>query len=121
MLQQGLPPSVMLITFKKLHGNKTNEYMIRLGHQYAVNEHQTLSKPAHLDLSQLLAGVKLVSALEMTLSGSEEHNHWVQHRKDWTGSDIRTRSTVTDDNTTVVLQPMEIRTFVVTLEQRESN
>lgn len=116
--RDALPPNVMCVTFKKLDSNAENQYMIRLGHQYSINEDKALSQPAQIDLSQLIAGMKLVSVVETTLTGNEEYNSWAVSRLDWTGSDLRSQSTVSDTNTTVVLQPMEVKTFVVTLEQQ---
>lgn len=110
----------MLITFKKLHDkNNTDatEYLLRLGHQYSVNEDEMLSKPVDIDLSQLFATFKLISAMEMTLTGNQKYDDWINSRLDWTGSDLRSLSTVNDSNTTVNLKPMEVRTFVVTLEE----
>jgi Glycosyl hydrolases family 38 C-terminal beta sandwich domain len=112
----------MLVTFKRLHGNvnSTNEYMIRLGHQFSVNEDAELSKPVTIDLANLFAGFKLTAAKEMTLSANQAYNEWVKTRLDWTGSSQLSWSAVGYGNTTVTLQPMDVRTFVVSLEEASS-
>ncbi|CAB9508715.1 Lysosomal alpha-mannosidase [Seminavis robusta] len=117
-LQAALPPNVMLVTFKKLHGNHTNEYLIRLGHQYSLGEDDQLSKPATIDLSNLFAGFTVASVTEMTLSANQAYDNWIKTRLDWTGSGGRSLSGLGDDNTTVVLQPMDVRTYVVALNRR---
>jgi hypothetical protein len=135
-LQQQLPPSIMLITFKKLHngglvgegghsssaassGGGGDDYLVRLAHQYAKDEDQVLSEPVSIDLAKLLAGFKITSVVETTLTANQELNDWVKRRMDWTGSGPLPLSYVSASNTTITLQPMEIRTFVMKLELQQ--
>lgn len=114
VLQSSLPPNVMLITFKKL---KNDEYMVRLGHQYSIGEDESLSAPVEVDLSLLLAGFQVKTAVEVTLTGNQKYNKWIKSRLDWTGSGMLPKSEVDDSNTKFLLKPMEIRTFIVKLQQ----
>jgi len=112
-----LPANVMLITFKKLYGGSSTDYLIRLGHKYAVDEDEELSQPVHVDLATLLSGFELVSAVEMTLTGNQKYDDWINNKLDWVGSNPIAQSSIGDTNSTVTLQPMEIRTFVVNLKK----
>jgi Glycosyl hydrolases family 38 C-terminal domain/Glycosyl hydrolases family 38 C-terminal beta sandwich domain len=120
-LKAALPSNVMLVTFKRLHGNvnNTSQYMIRLGHQFSVNEDEELSKSVTIDLANLFTGFKLTAAKEMTLSANQAYNEWVKTRLQWTGSSSQP-SAVSYGNTSVTLYPMDVRTFVVSLEEASS-
>ena len=113
-LNDTLPPNIMLITFKKLDQSK--KYLIRLGHQFGVDEDKALSKEETIDLSALFSGFKVLGASENTLSGNQGWNKWLEKRLDWTGLDPPSRSTVDDENTIVSLKPMEVRTFILEME-----
>jgi hypothetical protein len=122
-LKTPLPSPLMLVTFKKLHTTSSttgdlpsSEYLIRLGHQYAANEDDVLSRPVTLDLKDLFSGFEVVSAIEVTLTANQNFNDWVKRRMDWTGSGPLPESSVSDSNTTVTLFPMEIRSFILKLE-----
>ena len=115
-LREALPPNLMLVTFQKLGGKESNDYMIRLGHQYGENEDTELSQPVTVDLATLFNGFKVISVDEVTLTGNQKFSDWQSTRLKWVGSRDFSEITVDDtNNTTVTLQPMDIRTFNVTM------
>ena len=114
-LKQALPPNVMLVTFKRL---ASTQFMIRLGHQYGLDEDATLSQVVQVDLAGLFSLFQVISVEEMTLTGNQKYNDWVKKRLDWTGTGPIPTSSVSDSNTVVILSPMEVRTFVVGLKEQ---
>lgn len=111
-LQTALPKNVMLLTFMRLSGDDKPAFLVRLGHQYAVGEDSTLSRPVDVDLSTLLAGYSISSVVEKTLTGNQDWEDYVKRYMDWTGEGNKfTRSE--SANTTITLCPMEIRTFEI--------
>lgn len=114
-LTEALPSNIMLVTFKKL--DKSKKYLIRLGHQYGVDEDTTLSKEVTLDLAVLFSSFNVLGASERTLSGNQGWNDWLEHRLDWIGlGSTPVKSDVDDKQTTVTLKPMEVRTFILEME-----
>ena len=136
-----LPDNIMLITKRQLlsDNNKhekepgfttTASFLIRLGHQYDKGEDPALSLPVDIDLSVLFPGQSITSVEEKTLSGNKNIHAWNKERYNWTSS-IKTISTKerrsnfyhdsgTDegknDDHFVTLTPMDIRTFIVSVE-----
>jgi hypothetical protein len=111
----------MLITWSLVHDAPSTTFLIRLGHQYAAGEHETLSLPAHVDLNTLLVGYKVVSINEKTLSGNQDYSAWTKRRLDWTGDagvkgeNAKTKN-IADESGRIILKPMEVRTFEVQVE-----
>ena len=120
-LQAALPPNVMLVTFVEFDGNiddNKSTHMLRLGHQYGIDDDPDLSQPVQVDLTALLSKFKVVAAEEMTLSSNQRYNDWVDRRMDWLGSGPLAPSNVDIAHPVVTLGPMEIRTFRLQLEPR---
>jgi Glycosyl hydrolases family 38 N-terminal domain/Glycosyl hydrolases family 38 C-terminal domain/Alpha mannosidase middle domain len=74
-LSKELPENVMVITKRQLYSNnsassKTVSYLVRLGHQYGLDEDPTLSKPVEVDLRSLFPSQAVTHVTELTLSGS---------------------------------------------------
>lgn len=121
LLKSSLPENVMLVTFALLHDAPPTTFLIRLGHQYASHESESLSKTAHVNLKKLLLpGWKIVSMTEKTLSGNRDYTEWRKRRLVWTGDsngnegDKMASSAM--EGYVVKLKPMEIRTFEVRVE-----
>jgi len=107
-----LPHNVMLVTLMELHSTSTidrNEksagdvtmYLVRLGHQYAVGEHELWSKPVNIDLSILFPddnGNKILDVLEMTLSNNQEYSSNARIRYDWLHPRLQRNSTHAGDS-----------------------
>ena len=132
-----LPENVMVITKKRLdgHGSKLSNgrftsYLVRLGHQYGLDEDETLSKPIDVDLATLFPGQTISSVIELTLSGNRDVASWKKERLDWFAGDGSRRRHDNDDanalggNTgsfKVTLSAMDIKTFnVTTLDEMAS-
>jgi hypothetical protein len=110
-LQTQLPPNVMLMTFAKVH-SRANTYLVRLGHQYALNEDAALSKSVEVDFSSLFAGLDVVHAIEKTLSGNQNWTQFQSRRLDWvSGNNVDQMRDPSD--LTVTLDPLDIKTFHV--------
>jgi hypothetical protein len=116
-VQSSLPENVMLVTFTLLHEAPSTTFLIRLGHQYASHESASLSKPAHVNMQQvLLDNWKIVSMTEKTLSGNQDYSEWQRRRLDWTdggGKGNENTASNTMGSYDIELKPMEIRTFEV--------
>jgi len=126
-----LPVNVHLLS---LEARSNSELLVRLAHQFAVNEDATLSDPVSVDLFQLLAAWGPVSAQEMTLSANQLKSEQLAGKIQWpteTGasaaggakivkpeavdkraSKLRGASTAFE----VTLNPMQIKTFLVQLK-----
>jgi hypothetical protein len=112
-IRQSLPSNIMLITFARLPGSGMPTYLIRLAHQYGVGEDETLSQPVAVDLSSLFTQGTIVKVTEKTLSGNLDWEDYLQARKRWTDEEEIPYDGV---NSTVVMTPMNIRTFEVAVQ-----
>mmetsp|Transcript_17542 Transcript_17542/g.43139 ORF Transcript_17542/g.43139 Transcript_17542/m.43139 type:complete len:408 (+) Transcript_17542:696-1919(+) len=120
-LAKDLPPNVMLITRQRwTEPNSTQsdkQFLIRLGHQYGNGEDDHLSTPATVDLVDCLPGYEISEVVELTLSGNQNVEDWEKSRLVWTGSGSQSSKGSTGlKDTAVELQPMDIRTFRVTVK-----
>lgn len=111
-----LPPNVMLTTLLWLPSRQQPTLLVRLGHQYGIDEDTVLSKPVKVNVSLILAAhFKVDKMTEMTLTGNQEWNECLARRFNWTGTSqtdpIHERDVPGD--TTITLHPLEIRTFEV--------
>jgi hypothetical protein len=114
-LQGELPPNVMLITRSLLYDEPSTTILIRLGHQYAVDEDEKLSNSVEVDLSVCVPpGYTISNVVEMTLSGNQGHSAWLEKRLDWDGATKSSRSSPLH-GTKVELTAMDIRTFLVSV------
>lgn len=115
LLEKALPANVMLITFQRLGSVDSNEYLVRLGHQYGFNDDTALSKPVDVDLATSFVGLKVLSVEELTLTGNQKLSDWLHSRLDWVNSSNPTQSSkaAASTNTTITLHPMEVRTFKI--------
>jgi len=118
---KSLPPNVMLITRLRLTDATSSEsekqFLIRIGHQYGIGEDEELSKPASVDLVDCLPGYEINGVVELTLSGNQNVEDWEKTRLVWSASRSKSsKDTGLQDGTVVELQPMDIRTFRVTVK-----
>jgi hypothetical protein len=119
-VQSSLPENVMLVTLTLLHEAPSTTFLIRLGHQYASHESASLSKPAHVNMEEvLLDDWKIVSMTEKTLSGNQDYSEWQRRRLDWTGDGKGNENAASNTmgSYDIELKPMEIRTFEVQVER----
>jgi hypothetical protein len=116
-----LPNNVELMTAQVQSNGNT---LIRLAHSYGVGEDATLSKPATVDLNTLFnQGVGSVTELSLSAAypaGSHKPYEWNTTdgeigRRARTGEVARRRRGADGKliDTTITLQPLEIRTFSI--------
>jgi len=116
-----LPPNVQLMTLTPW--NATNSYLVRLSHQFAVNEDPNYSKPVTVDLASLLKW-NITSATELSLTANQ--NKATMKRPTYPiSSSSKMHLGVRGDPTEIIyinaelkavnvnLGPMEIKTFLV--------
>lgn len=127
-----LPKNIHLLTFEPW---RTNSLLIRFEHILAKDEDQQYSQSVTFDFQDVFRGLSVASIRETTLSA----NQWLDKAKrlqfssqttdanevNTTTEDVTSNAngvnqdTSTDNETTdltIVLKPMEIRTFVVELK-----
>jgi hypothetical protein len=115
-IQKALPSNVMLLTFSKLSHRDRPTFLVRLAHQYGVDEDEMYSEPVEVDLASLFSQHKVVHVVEKTLSGNQNLSEYLQNRKRW-ARETNSASGVQDGTeTTFVIGPMDIRTFEVVVE-----
>ena len=110
-----LPKNLQLITIKLLSAsNGVDNFLIRIGHAYGHGESKDLSVPVSVDLSDILLDFKIESVTEKTLTGNRDKKDWLKNKLKWSSAQShREVLDVQGGDSTVVIHPMEIRTFVV--------
>ena len=115
-LSYDLPINIQLNTFETW---SPNVLLLRLAHQFAVDEDTELSAPVTIDLSTLLSRYDIKSVTEMSLSVNQEKQTMLANKIQWsTANDAQLsvplqKSLSNDDYYEVTLNAMEIRTFLV--------
>ncbi|XP_059774202.1 lysosomal alpha-mannosidase isoform X2 [Balaenoptera ricei] len=117
-LRRELPPSVHLLTLARW-GPET--LLLRLEHQFAVGEDsgRNLSSPVTLDLTDLFSAFTITDLRETTLAANQLRAH--ASRLQWTPNTGPTPHPSPSRlvSTTITLQPMEIRTFLASVQWEE--
>lgn len=116
-LRRELPPSVHLLTLARWD-QKT--LLLRLEHQFAVGEDSgNLSSPVTLDLTDLFSAFTITYLQETTLVANQLRAS--ASRLKWTPNTGPTPlpSPSRLDPATITLQPMEIRTFLASVQWEE--
>ena len=116
-VNESLPVNVHLLTLDQL---SQNEYLVRVEHYFEVNEDATYSKAVTVDLQALFQNIGMISNMvELTLGANLELSNL--KRLDWSASDdqslngVENGESVEVKDTNVSLNPMQIRTFRVTV------
>lgn len=104
-----LPRNVMVVTFNAL---EDGTFLIRLGHQYGENEDSIYSRPARVDIQELFTWSEISSVVEMNLSANQSLEDFEARRYRWSDG---TQPKNILEGTVCILQPLEIKTFVVTV------
>ncbi|XP_033709972.1 lysosomal alpha-mannosidase [Tursiops truncatus] len=119
-LRRELPPSVHLLTLARW-GPET--LLLRLEHQFAVGEDsgRNLSSPVTLDLTDLFSAFTITDLRETTLAANQLRAH--ASRLQWTPNTGPTPHPSPSRllSTTITLQPMEIRTFLASVQWEEDS
>lgn len=117
-LRRELPPSVRLLTLARW-GPET--LLLRLEHQFAVGEDsgRNLSSPVTLDLTNLFSAFTITNLRETTLAANQLLAY--ASRLQWTTDTgpAPHPSPSRPVSATITLQPMEIRTFLASVQWEE--
>lgn len=110
-----LPKNLQLITIKLLSvTDAVSTFLIRIGHAYGHEESKDLSVPVSIDLSQVFWDFNVVDVAETTLTGNRGKEDWLKNKLKWTSDQSRQGTLgIHGRNFTVVIHPMEIRSFLV--------
>ena len=139
MLASALPANIKLMTVTNNYAAANDgQLLLRLAHLYSVGEHPILSQPVTLSLSAVFAkaGLKVTEGIEMSLTANREvldldaerrRRQWKKEgytagrgaRDEAIASDQsfrrRNRLDSSDAALPVVIGPMEIKTYLVTI------
>lgn len=115
-LKSRLPGNINLLTLELLGKN----ILLRLEHFYGFGEHPVYSKPTNVSLEELFTPFTIVGAREMSLGANiflEESNklRWNDQYPDENDED-EAQEEVEDENLTISFQPMQIRTFLLSIQ-----
>ncbi|CAF3219791.1 unnamed protein product [Rotaria socialis] len=123
LLKTDLPPQVNILTIEPLNQNKDRlSILFRIEHIYEPNEHPTLSKPISIRADKIFNNHKMLEIKEVTLGANMYKNEAFKRLK-WTldetneGKNQHPEVSIFDGKT-IQLSPMQIRSFIVKLENR---
>jgi hypothetical protein len=119
-LTQDLPLNLDLMTLQIVVGG---DHLLRLSHQFAVGEDPVLSQPATVDLSSIFSGLTLSNIQEVSLTANQNvqaiEERLNQYNWETTGpnADVNTKTypTIPFDGASVTINPMDIRTFSLSI------
>ncbi|RXN26527.1 lysosomal alpha-mannosidase [Labeo rohita] len=114
-LQADLPPAVHLLTLSQWDKDLV---LVRLEHQYEAKESKTYSQPVTVNLQKLFSTLKVLGASEMSLGA----NQWKEdmNRLQWNPEKTSKPLPLSAKDPSpgeVTLNPMEIRTFLLRVQQ----
>ncbi|UJR22329.1 hypothetical protein I4U23_025391 [Adineta vaga] len=116
-LTNDLPLNVHLLTFDQID---TKQYLIRIEHYFEMDEDETYSQQVIFDLQKLFQSKGTITDIaELTLAGNlaltdMERLEWIT--KDGESSKMKAPKKVSVKNVNIALNPMQIRTFRITVE-----
>ncbi len=123
-LKQDLPDNVNILTLEQW--NDQGDVLLRLEHLYDKDDAGgTMTEPATVNLSELFTEFVYAEAVEMTLGGNMELDdmerlHWTSAKYSHSHKGTHAMKQREFDGSTVELQPMEIRTFMLLKEASKS-
>ena len=126
-LRAPLPLNVHLLT---LRPTAPGQLLLRLSHQFGIDEDPSLSGLAAVDLATLFAQWEVTAAEEVSLTANQNKSAILARRRlaaQWTVADgdrphpWRQLSFNFSANSTAVLGPLEIKTFAVSVVARVSS
>jgi lysosomal alpha-mannosidase len=111
-----MPINIHLLTFDQLGPEK---YLIRVEHFFEKNEDENFSKPVQIDLQELFNSQgQIIDLIELTLSANSPLNDI--KRLNWTTTENQSshwNGNSKAKDTTITLNPMQIRTFQVSVQK----
>mmetsp|Transcript_26761 Transcript_26761/g.89008 ORF Transcript_26761/g.89008 Transcript_26761/m.89008 type:complete len:566 (+) Transcript_26761:339-2036(+) len=114
-LAQALPANVQIVSLQQWDEQTV---MLRLAHQFGLGEHETLSKPATVDLEGLFAGKRILQADERGLAVTVSREEVLKRRIPWK-VEGEAKPAQSEDapkgSLEVTLGPLQIRTFLIKL------
>ena len=110
-LARSLPANVHLLTLESFG----KSVLLRLEHQFAVDEDDELSKPVTVQLKGLFQDFTILAMTELNLSGNLVKNQR-KHAADWNRARRQNRILSSSDDFEITLNPMEIRTFKLEIQ-----
>ena len=116
-----LPENIHLMTLQQWQHDSV---LLRLAHQFSVNEDLALSTAVTIDVSELLAPLHPVSLTEMSVTANQDRASMLNKKISWsTDGAEKIKAAVSLLNAwhklgsmTVELRPMEVRTFIIKLQ-----
>jgi len=120
-LSKDLPVNVELMTLQALEG----DYLLRLAHQFAVNEDASLSSPVTVDLSTLFVNFPVTDIKEVSLTTTQDVKNiqpflWNVHG-DNANENTASFKSIPFAGETVTIAPMDIRTFTFKVQKNKIN
>ena len=118
-IKTNLPPNVHLLTLEQL--DESDSVLIRLEHFFEAKEHKELSKPVQVNLEDILTQFQILEMEEVSLGANMALNE--MNRLKWKVQRQNDIPSVVDDiglrdsGTTIVLKPMEIRSFILKVKE----
>ena len=121
VLASELPVNVHLMTLQQWQHDSV---LVRLSHQFAVEEDAELSGAVVVDVAALLSPLKPVSMTEMTVTANQDRVGMLSKKLRWSESNsVRLDAQVTalraqaeSGSMSIELHAMEVRTFIVKIE-----
>lgn len=115
LLKRALPKNVRLLSLEVF---MKNYILIRLEHIFAIKEDNHLSKKATVSLKNLFVDFRILRLSELNLSANQNINekrglHWKTAEGKNTKENLKR---YLKEPYRIVLQPMEIRTFLALIE-----
>lgn len=115
------PPNVHLLTFKLMNDGK---YLIRLEHQFEADE-APLNTPANVSLADLFSEYAITSVSELSLAANVEASvdrlKWKTEGPQQKRKGVQAPIPVVPPGFSVVLSPMQIRTFSVEMASKKKS
>jgi hypothetical protein len=121
IISHELPVNLHLLTAERW---SADTLLVRLSHQFAVDEDAELSKPVNINLATLFSKFNIVSASEVSLSANQDRLTMLQNKVIWntpnkalveSGLKASMGVIMTDFKKDITINPMEIRTFMLHL------
>ncbi|CAF1424428.1 unnamed protein product [Rotaria magnacalcarata] len=116
-LSDVMPLNVHLLTFDQL---ALKQYLVRVEHYFELNEDETYSQPVTIDLQALFKSIGTINEMtELILTANlplSELNRLDWMTKDGESSHVDMLQQQSLKETTITLNPMQIRTFQITID-----
>ncbi|CAF1250824.1 unnamed protein product [Rotaria sp. Silwood1] len=112
-----MPYNLHLLTLDPLNAK---QYLVRVEHYFELHEDEVYSQPIQIDLQKLLNSLgKIIDVTELTLAGNMPLSD--MKRLNWTTTENESSywneiEQISSNNTIITLNPMQIRTFQITVQ-----